>query len=50
MGNTEMTCDTGNMRNKDEMRNRGMTRMKVRKQKKRKTKKSDGKKETHEVK
>lgn len=44
MGYTEISCDTGNVRNKDDMRHRGMTRMT------RKTKESDGKKETHEVK
>lgn len=49
MGNTEITCDTANVRNKDDMRHRGMTRMKMRLKKKRKTKESDGRKETHEV-
>lgn len=49
MGNTEITCDTGNVRNKDDMCHRGMTRMKMRIKNKGKTKESDGRKETHEV-
>lgn len=49
MSNTEITCDTGNVRNKADMRHRGITRMKMMIKKKRKTKESNGRKETHEL-
>lgn len=46
VGNTEIVCDVSSM---DDIHNRLMTRMNMRKKTTRKTKESDGKKETHEV-